>query len=557
MTLSVKNAAPEQPLRVQVQAVGSLQMASQVVTLHPDATGSAQAVLNVSSREMASGTGTLTANTADHEVPAELTFSFKSETATVTSPAALRAAYPRLTGPNMGPGSTGLRPASLQPLTTQPQAVTVPLPQVAIVEDVQYLMPDGTLSAPMDGIQYAVPNTGSGTPSLEDQGDHAPNQNTLRAQYACGTQQTTVYFNHIVDGVQMPIPKGTYIRASEQNSLTDSIQAEGWIGDNGAFTFPMQICDTGNWFSRDAPDLYFILETRNSTGLTETHGTFARRHWWRTGTWWNTSPAAMQGLNVTVRGTNAEAELARRVWQKVNDVSNWHAQAMANDYGRFSVDVLYPASDYLGVATSRAAYKQIQLVYAHGTNDSVLFHEYGHEVYYRQLFGSTLYESYNTATSATYPTCGGCIGHSLEKDIGPEAAMIEGWADFFEAVTTDNVPNAASEGIAYWVEYPDRYPSVPTGPGSELRVASFLYDLYDADLEGYYNEWDDDALKPAGGPQQRFRNVAQYANNLPVSAEFKQMWFQNIKPTLDPNSLSVVCGILRSATLGSIDPACP
>ncbi|MFC6619752.1 hypothetical protein [Deinococcus radiophilus] len=241
------------------------------------------------------------------------------------------------------------------------------------------------------------------------------------------------------------------------------------------------------------------METRNSTGLTETHGTFARRHWWRTGTWWNTSPAAMQGLNVTVRGTNAEAELARRVWQKVNDVSNWHAQAMANDYGRFSVDVLYPASDYLGVATSRAAYKQIQLVYAHGTNDSVLFHEYGHEVYYRQLFGSTLYESYNTATSATYPTCGGCIGHSLEKDIGPEAAMIEGWADFFEAVTTDNVPNAASEGIAYWVEYPDRYPSVPTGPGSELRVASFLYDLYDADLEGYYNEWDDDALKPAGG----------------------------------------------------------
>jgi len=373
-----------------------------------------------------------------------------------------------------------------------------------------------------------------------------------------------ITFNNIIDGVTRPLPKGTYIRASEQNSLTDSIQAEGWIGDNGVFTFPMQICDTGNLFSRDAPDLYFIVETRNNIGLTETHGTLARRHWWRTNTWWNTSPSAVNGMTVQVSGSNAEAELARQLWYKINRVYDWNRDAMSAKYAAFPLDVLYPVSTYAGVAPlARAAIRQLQIPYGDANNTTTLFHEFGHEVYYRQMLGAAQWATYDTATSFTVPTCGGCLGHGYDTNSGPEAAMVEGWADFFEAVSTGTL---GYNGPSAWIESPSIYPNIPTGLGNETRVAAYLYDLYDNHAEEVNADGqprfantrnDDDNYRPGGLASQRYSAVASYFFNGSLSSELQQNWFQRIKPALSAGQVTEHCVLLLLNTLQAVDRTCP
>lgn len=558
--LRIRNGEPSTQYTVKLVGVSGVAAHQQQLTLKTDAQGQAVADLLATTQAKLGGTAALIASGTGDLESASLYLNFQQGDAVVTTPQQIEASYPHLVGPNMGAGSTGLRPSSLTPLVTQPQKVDAPLPDVAVVDDVQYLNPNGRLSEPMDGVQYRVPNTGSGQPSEADLKEGTGP--TMGAQYACGTQNVTVYFTNVIDGVSTPITKGTYIRASEQNSLTDSIQAEGYIGDNGAFTFPMQICDTGNWFTRDAPDLYFILETNNvPVGLTETHGTFARRHWWRTSTWWNTSPGAMNGMTVQVSGANAEAELARRLWHKVNEVYNWNRSAMGDKYSSFPLDVLYPVSTYFGVAkVSRAAIRQMQIVDGDAVVDATIHHEFGHEVYYRQLLGEAQWATYNTATGVAFPTCGGCMNHNFDMEIGPEAAMVEGWADFFAAVTTRALSaNSSDAGLVenpdLWTQY---YPtSIPSGLGNELRVAAYLYDLYDTNADhAYLSRGDDDTYQPSGTPQQRYRNVAGYFFNASLSSELQHHWTQRIKPTLTSDGLAAHCTLLRLNTLSSIDAAC-
>ena len=557
-TLSLKEGQPLTPYQVELTGVNGAVQEKQV-SLTTDANGAFSVNVHFLPDRASAGTAALLATSGKEVTAANLNLKLKPGQAVITTQQELEASYPHLTGPNMGPGSAGIKPASLKPLVAQPQGLGEPVPDVALIDNVQYILPNGKLSEQMSGIQYGVPGTGSGQPSKADL-EQNPTP-SLSAQYACGTQQVSVTFTNTVDSITRPIPKGTYIRASEQNFLPDSIQAEGWIGDNGVFTFPMQICDSGETFSKGKPDLYFILETRNNVGLTETHGTFARRHWWRTNTWNNTSPAAINGMTVRITGSNAEAELARQLWYNVNRVNYWHRSAMSSYYTDFPLDVLYPVSTYQGIAPlARAAIRQIQIPYATATDTSTVFHEFGHEVYYRQLLGGAAWATYNTATGAAFPTCGGCLGHSYTTNSGPEAAMIEGWADFFAAVTTRTL---GYSGDYLTVEKPDDYYVVPRGLGNELRVAAYLYDRYDNDTEEFNfdgvpnsSRTDDDYYKTTGTAAERFSKVAKYFFNAPLSSEFQQHWLQRIKPALSASGVVDNCALLRLNTLEGADVAC-
>jgi hypothetical protein len=440
------------------------------------------------------------------------------------------------------------------------------LPTTLLVDDIQYMTLDGMLTEPVSAIEYFLPDTGGGVPLPGEIEGIPPGYDGLSAppgelypQANCGSAPTYVNFRQTIDGVTHFMPQGTYIRAVDYNgALPDRILAEGFIGANGRFSFNLNICDTSSWFDRSAPDVYFILETRTNNGLTASHGTFTRRHWWRTGTYFNYSPAAIQNMTITVTGANAEARNTQRIWHKTHQVRDWERSATGVT---FPADILYPVSDYMGIAdASRAFIGQMQIVYAHALYDSVLFHEYGHLVYYRNMLGATNYNSGHacniTANCIRFPFCGGCLYHDFSKDIGPEAAMIEGWADFFEALTTRHI-DGVLEG---WnAERKETY--YPAGLGSEVRVANYLWDLWDttASVDPVWPSIEstaEDPISPTGNAQARYKTVLNHFQNMPLSSELRHVWLSRIKPSLNAQGIQNHCAVLRYNTLGAIDSVC-
>jgi hypothetical protein len=220
--------------------------------------------------------------------------------------------------------------------------------------------------------------------------------------------------------------------------------------------------------------------------------------------------------------------------------------------------VLYPVFTYFGIArVSRAAIGQMQMVYEDANNDDQIFHEFGHEVYYRRMMGDAAYhQAHSCSASAvckTFPTCGGCIGHSILKDIGPEAAMIEGWADFFEAVAALNVPatNARGTPSYRYIENPSQW-VLPTGAGSEMRVAAYLWDFFDDNvfIRDYVDDYD--AVVSTGAPKERYRKVAAYFKDMSLSSELVNVWKTKIKPSLGSTDLLNHQTILNQNTLGGV-----
>lgn len=465
---------------------------------------------------------------------------------------------------------------SLHPTRTKTSADSATgLPSTILVENITYMRQDGTRTEPMSGIEYRLPNTGGGVP-LPGELDGIPPDGfdaarTINPQgLGCGQSTATLKFTQIIDynynssgSPTTPIignmPKGTYFRAVDNNAgLPDYILFEGWVGNNGNATITISNCDTSTWFDYSKPDVYFIFETRNNIGLTASHGTFIRRHWWRTNTYYNYAAQDLQGMTIQAIGDNAEALNMQRLWAKINSVYDWDRSAFSNMYSSFRADVLYPVFTYWGTAVvSRAAIGQMQMVYGDAHADPAIFHEFGHLAYYRRMMGESAYNSAHSCNMSSgcvqFPACGGCINHTLSANIGPEAAMIEGWADFFEGVAMTNVPGAHSKYGEYWdistvMERPTDFYTLPSGQGNELRVAAFLWDMYDS------YAGDDENLSHLGDAKARYRHVGGYFANMPLSSELANVWTTRIKPTLATAQRRDYCAALKLNTLGSLYP---
>jgi hypothetical protein len=442
-------------------------------------------------------------------------------------------------------------------LSTLIEDTTADVPDTLIVENITYQMPDGTESEPFSGVEYYLSDTGSGEPTPEQ--IEGTDIGGLTTQ-ACSSNIVFTTFKQSIDGVMEFMPKGTYVRAVDYNGIwPDRIIEEWYISDYGRFYYDLPTCDTAG--GSTPPDIYFIFETRTQKnvngssvgdGLTATHGTIARRHWWLTGTYYDVTPTSRPvGVAVSVVGVNAEARNTQRLWHKINQVRNWE-RAQVTPFS-FPVDILYPVSTYVGIAPlSRAFIGQVQVVYDQALDDDILFHEYGHEVYYRRTMGQVNYNfGYNcnfAATCFSPPLCGGCLWHDGSKNIGPEAAMIEGWADFFEAVALYNIPNNNGGATYYVVEDPRcctwNNKPVASGVGAEFRVAAYLWDLYDG-IDSFEPVDQIDGLG-------NYKKIAAYMNqpSWAESSELKQIWLENIEPSLNADLQEKHCRLMIYNTLG-------
>jgi hypothetical protein len=183
------------------------------------------------------------------------------------------------------------------------------------------------------------------------------------------------------------------------------------------------------------------------------------------------------------------------------------------------------------------------------------------------MYGESTYnyfyrQSIQSFQSGQFPACWNCPGHSYIKDIGGSAAMIEGWAGFFEAVTLASIANAVIPvgAITTFVENPDSVTfggvSPATGLGAEIRVAAYLWDLWDNPALTPRPSTDGDPVSPSGSTQQRYSKIANYFMNMDVLSSLQSVWQQRIKPTLSNQEISDHCTVFKMNTLGAIDSVC-
>jgi hypothetical protein len=190
------------------------------------------------------------------------------------------------------------------------------------------------------------------------------------------------------------------------------------------------------------------------------------------------------------------------------------------------------------------------IVAGDGIRDDVLFHEFGHEAYYRRMLGEDKYnyyyrESTRALQTGVFPRCISCTTQQTYRKSSPEAAMIEGWATFFETMTTRVIEKVSSFGP----ELEPLWSGADGGSWVSGRVAATLWDFWDIPNTGVASSTDNDLVSPAGNAQVRYGKVANYFVNKDELSSFKTMWHQRIKPTLNVDALKNHCQVLKLNTL--------
>ncbi len=410
-------------------------------------------------------------------------------------------------------------------------------PPVVIIEGVQYSTLDGSLTEPEYAVEYFLEGTGEGEPGPADLAEEAgASGDELSLQLNCSGPLiwTYVYFVHRIDlngngyldtsETAIAVPKGTHVDVLDKNQ-NSTLLYTGYVGDNGRLDFPLPPCDAAVRNNSD-PDPLFKIIGESNKGVSTHYGVLNYRHEWRTGVYYDMNSYEMMGKVIDITATsNANNTKAQRIWYRLNQVHDW-VRSTGSGYNNFPVDVYYPATEY---GTSRAAIGRMFIVAGHATEDNVLFHEFGHEAYYRRMYGESSYNAdYRYSTKAlqpgVFPSCYGCLGHSLLLNSGQEAAMIEGWADFFEAVTTRYFLDVSVE-LPRFIEDPRKYRPANTlheGPGVEIWVAAFLWDWYDTPADN--GGTDDDNIAVPLTPQGRYENVASRFVNVNAESYLSSMW---------------------------------
>ena len=158
--------------------------------------------------------------------------------------------------------------------------------------------------------------------------------------------------------------------------------------------------------------------------------------------------ASLQGKSYYLadRNTDSARRNSLRVWYKINQVYNWERSAH-NLYDTFPLSTVYPDGNPI-IFRSRAHFGRMYIEAGDGTNDATLFHEFGHEVYYRRMLGGASYGGYHRDAVATNntsaPACAGYANPFLKsywQTTEGCVAMLEGFAEWFSAVLYSSSPS--------------------------------------------------------------------------------------------------------------------
>jgi hypothetical protein len=373
-------------------------------------------------------------------------------------------------------------------------------------DGIQFMNLDGTLRNPEKMTIGYDPETGQGQPLPGELEGYANQKSTVRRQTRswCGSQPAKLHVDltNIYSNIPNPpipgrnktlIPNNFYVKIVDDNGIMPHVVvAEGQLDSNGDISYIQPLCDTFSpfWGDYSPPDIYFLVEARipanNSNGYHEAIrvvDTFGSQHYFRSGTYWE-SPLPNFSLNIDVTAYWAHNALwVAKMTQPAEDFV-----AMAS-YRNPGVAIFWPATTtFLTGDTAFAPVTRIILPGVSWLTGDPLIHEYGHNVKY--YFGNqSLFASCLGAFGPCNPNFAPITdySHYPEQSISLPKAVNEGFAEYFYEMVKDAYPqlvntNRSSPIPTYQANRSDFiYRAcnlncyLPTGPGNEARISTFLY----------------------------------------------------------------------------------
>ena len=370
-------------------------------------------------------------------------------------------------------------------------------PPALIANNVSFPDENGNPEAPINAVIFSTNEEAKAVTSVqaEEIASEAP---TLTAQ-ACSTG-TYVFLKSKVGATVVNMPARTKVIVEAPGTLT----VTKWVGDNGRLDF--NLCGQG-------PLRLFVYATTN-------HGLYI--HSAQTTTAgriiiWSHGQAAANANNI--RGTSIQmapstmgflGRATQGIWFRLNQVYNWELSAH-NVYTSFPVDLVYPARDLNNNARSRSAVGQIQLIDGDFNSDRTIFHEFGHEVYYRRILGGSTYGSQHRGAVSgrgVYPLCIGELSASIWKEVDGCTGMLEGFAVWFESITTRALGVSSIPVRQFDPEIKPTGSSFGITSAVPGRVAQALVDLSDSFGSGYTLRDSDNDAYPGYVTTDKAKDIA-------------------------------------------------
>ena len=358
------------------------------------------------------------------------------------------------------------------------------LPVATTLSDVDGLRASGTPAFYIENVQFLDDSGSLGEPvtTIELGGSETEVETLSPAQFgSCDRASTSVYLKMSTDGRLVPVPDTTRVFITARTTPNaNPVTVVKYVGTNGLITFDMA-CNSS---------VHFRLEAYMPNGLTmrESRKTFLWS-WGHTlkGTNLNATTVRGRTVNFTSTAQSSIARLALTLWFRTNQVYNWERTTPGSPYtnNRFALDIVYPAFDFSNNARSRAAIGQMQITDGDALVTRTIFHEFGHEVYYRRLLGGPAFEDMSrraVAGNAHYPLCEGSTRWQPWAYVDGCAGMLEGFALWFESVATRRLGVAPLDAYIFQPEVKEvgsRFNTTAATPG---RVAQYLWDAVDVHL---------------------------------------------------------------------------
>ncbi len=408
-------------------------------------------------------------------------------------------------------------------------------PKAYILDGVQFKNVDGKLEQKFDAVVLD-----SGTENIDTAS--AQSQPSLTAQ-ACTTKSTYVTLKTVIDQRPADHIKGTRVRI---NTGTGPMQVR-YVGDNGRTTFDYS-CSTKVSFEVDAWTNTGIYMHTAQALLTEK--LFV----------WKGSVAAggkvftadnIRGTVVRTDGDTLSIDSQRLFW-KINQVYDWERKSHSL-YDTFPLDIFYP---YIGVG-GLSGVGRTNIPGAGARQDRLIFHEFGHEVYYRRMLGGAEYNRLHQdvtlrGKTPAYPACLDALGWKTWAIEGPCAGMLEGFALWFQSVSTRAL-NAEID-TSFDVELTPASDTRTAGTQRPGSVAQFLLDLTDSHSSGVLLNYEPPAIDPvkpsSSDIRARYQNVAQFFRNGPIESDFSSVWKNMFKPRLTKAQLINYC-VVKKHNMGT------
>jgi hypothetical protein len=396
-----------------------------------------------------------------------------------------------------------------------------------VLDGVRLMGEDGQLE-PLDAIMFNVGSESVAMPQATD----------------CTRRLTYVNLKTSVDGQTVNFPVNTRVYISD-HTYREQVRL---VGNNGRLEFYLG-CST---------QLHFKVLAWTNTGISMHTGEIFEKP-----VMWKKSERASSGsfsadtvrnrnIQMAPSTANAFSRKSQRLFFRVNQVYNWERNA-STVYNTFPVNIFYP---YIFSNGGLAGIGRIMYGDSFALWDAGIFHEFGHEVYYRRMMGASAYNRAHQEVMAglpvSYPACLGALGWTLWGVESNCAGLLEGWAVFFERVASEKL---RTQGGRRTEVRPSNAPSGPSVPGN---VAVYLYDIADDSYQPpagqpypLLTDTDGDAfVRSNESLDLRYTRVANLFRGMSTSSSINQVWQQNIRP--DTRSLGTCEAHRRVMTANTI-----